>query len=60
MEEFERVILPLLAGTSAPAIARATGLSVDYARRVKAGLATPHPMWWEALRTITDNRRTIS
>ena len=37
---------------SAPAIARATGLSVGYCRRVKAGVVTPHPMWWEAMRDI--------
>jgi CRISPR-associated endonuclease Cas1 len=47
--EFEREILPALAGVPAHSIAEATGLSVGYCRQIKKGAATPHPMWWEAM-----------
>jgi CRISPR-associated endonuclease Cas1 len=50
--EFEREILPALAGVPARSLAEATGLSVGYCRQVKKGAVTPHPMWWEALRTV--------
>ena len=50
---FEREILPGLAGIPASTLAGATGLSVGYCRRVKAGLASPHPMWWETLRQVS-------
>lgn len=50
LSAFEREILPGLVAVPAPTLAAATGLSVGYCRRVKAGVASPHPMWWEALR----------
>lgn len=56
LRAFEHEILPGLAAVPAPALAEATGLSVGYCRRVKAGLASPHPMWWEALRALSDKR----
>lgn len=49
---FDRNILPSLAYVIPSAMAAATGLSVGYCRRVKAGLVRPHPMWWEALRAL--------
>jgi hypothetical protein len=52
--EFERDILPKLVAVPIRALAAATGLSVGYCRRVKKGTITPHPMWWEALRTFGD------
>ena len=55
MNEFGRDVLPKLARVPAPAIAAATGLSLGYCRRVKAGDVTPHPMWWERLSQITGN-----
>jgi hypothetical protein len=48
--------LPGLVDVPAPVLAAATGLSVGYCRRVKASLASPHPMWWEALRALSDKR----
>lgn len=50
---FEREILPGLACVPARAIAEATGLSIGYCRRIVAGLASPHPMWWEAMRAVS-------
>ncbi len=49
MGAFKREILPTLADVSAGALARSTGLSVGYCRRIKKGLVVPHPMWWERL-----------
>ncbi len=49
MTVFEREILPALADVSAGELARRTGLSVGYCRRIKKGLVVPHPMWWERL-----------
>ena len=49
MGTFEREILPTLADVSAGEIARRTGLSEGYCRRIKKGLAVPHPMWWERI-----------
>ncbi len=49
MTAFEREILPGLADVSAGALARRTGLSVGYCRRIKKGLVVPHPTWWERL-----------
>jgi hypothetical protein len=46
---FEREILPKLTDLSAGELARRTGLSVGYCRRIKKGLVVPHPMWWERL-----------
>lgn len=57
MAAFEREILPGLAGVTARAIADATGLSVGYCRRVIAGGVRPHPMWWAAMRAISDKRQ---
>lgn len=51
---FEREILPDLAAVAAPVLAEVTGLSVGYCRRVKAGLVRPHPMWWDAMRAISN------
>jgi hypothetical protein len=53
---FEREIRPGLAAVAEPVLAAATGLSLGYCRRVKAGLASPHHMWWEALRALSDKR----
>ncbi|MEP6638751.1 MAG: CRISPR-associated endonuclease Cas1 [Chloroflexota bacterium] len=50
---FDRDILPGLAEVTAGAIAAATGLSVGYCRKVKAGAVRPHPMWWAAMRTTS-------
>lgn len=52
LSAFERDILPGLAEVPLAALVEATGLSVGYCRRVKAGLAAPHPMWWETMRQI--------
>jgi CRISPR-associated endonuclease Cas1 len=52
LKSFEREILPGLAAVPARVLAEATGLSVGYCRRVKAGLASPHPMWWDAMRAM--------
>ncbi len=52
MGEFAREILPGLADVPPATIARATGLSHGYVRRVKAGEVTPHPMWWEPMRAL--------
>lgn len=49
---FEREILPRLLGVPVCALAEATGLSVGYCRQVKKGTATPHPMWWDAMRIM--------
>ncbi len=51
---FDRDILPSLAEVTAGAIAAAAGLSVGYCRKVKAGAARPHPMWWEATGELGD------
>ena len=53
MAEFERTILPGLNGVPACALADATGLSVGYCRHVQRGAVRPHPMWWEAFRTLS-------
>ena len=42
-------MLLALAGMSPGALARQTGLSVGYRRRIKTGQAVPHPMWRERL-----------
>jgi hypothetical protein len=52
MEEFGRDILPRIVAVPARALAEAIGLSIGYCRQVKKGSVTPHPMWWEALRTV--------
>jgi hypothetical protein len=49
MGVFEQEILPTLANVPAGELARRTGLSVAYCRRIKKGLVVPHPMWWESL-----------
>ena len=46
---FGREILPALLDVSAGELARRTGLSIGYCRRIKKGLVVPHPMWWERL-----------
>lgn len=56
MRVFCREILPLLHGATAREIAFVTGLSIGYCRRVKSGVVTPHPMWWESLRALADER----
>ena len=53
LTEFEREILPGLATVPLAALTEATGLSVGYCRRVRAGLVRPHPMWWNALRVLS-------
>jgi hypothetical protein len=52
LNEFKREILPRLVGVPARALSEATGLSVGYCRQVRKGTVTPHPMWWETLRTV--------
>jgi CRISPR-associated endonuclease Cas1 len=42
-------ILPGLAGTSATALAKVTGLSVTYCADIIRGERVPHPRWWGAL-----------
>lgn len=54
LAEFERSILPGLRDLPTRALAEATGLAIGYCRRVQAGAARPHPMWWEALRALSD------
>jgi hypothetical protein len=49
---FRRDVVPLLVGAPARALSEATGLSMAYCRRVKAGEVTPHPMWWETLEAV--------
>ncbi len=56
MGAFDREILPKLADVPAGELARRTGLSVGYCRRIKKGLVVPHPMWWEKLATHDDLR----
>ena len=57
MGTFEREILPALADVSAGDLARRTGLSAGYCRRIKQGLVVPHPMWWEKLVAPTGTDR---
>ena len=49
MSAFARETLPTLADAPVGELARRTGLSVGYCRRIKKGLVAPHPMWWERL-----------
>jgi CRISPR-associated endonuclease Cas1 len=56
MTTFEREVIPELATVPLRALAEATGLSVGYCRRVKAGEVTPHPMWWDDLRSLSRTR----
>jgi len=53
LSAFEREILPGLAGVPLAVLTAATGMSVGYCRRVKAGGVRPHPMWWEAMRAAS-------
>jgi hypothetical protein len=46
---WERDYAPRVASLSVAGLARATGLSEAYCRRIKRGLVVPHPMWWEAV-----------
>jgi CRISPR-associated endonuclease Cas1 len=50
---FKREIWPGLRRIEPSALARATGLSVGYCRRIAKGEVVPHPMWWEPLRAMT-------
>jgi hypothetical protein len=52
-EWFTREVVPALSGVSAGALARATGLSVSQCAKVKKGERVPHPMRWEAIRTLS-------
>jgi hypothetical protein len=45
-QRFATEVLPMLAGMSAPALARATGLSVTYCAAIRRGERVPHPRWW--------------
>ncbi len=45
---FKREIWPGLQTLEPSEVARATGLSAGYCRRIIKGEAVPHPMWWES------------
>jgi CRISPR-associated endonuclease Cas1 len=49
---FTREVWPRLRDVEPQVLARATGLSVGYCRRIIKGEAVPHPMWWEPLGTL--------
>jgi hypothetical protein len=49
---FTREVWPSLLTLEPSCIARATGLSVGYCRRIVKGEVVPHPMWWAALRIL--------
>lgn len=51
-EEFQREILPTLQEVSLGAMAKATGLSVQYCSLIRRGLNVPHVRHWEALKDI--------
>lgn len=48
-DAFRREVLPGLQGVTVTRMAAATGLSIQYCSRIRAGHNTPHPMHWEAL-----------
>jgi predicted transcriptional regulator len=52
MGVFAREILPGLGDVAASTIAKETGVSRGYLRRVKAGEVIPHPMWWDSFRAV--------
>lgn len=54
MAEFEAEILPGLRDLPARTLAETTGLAIGYCRQVQKGAVRPHPMWWEALRALSD------
>jgi hypothetical protein len=45
-DRFITEIAPRIAGMSARAISRASGLSVSYCAELKRGERVPHPRWW--------------
>jgi CRISPR-associated endonuclease Cas1 len=49
LRAFAREIWPGLGGLEPSDLAKATGLSAGYCRRIVKGDAVPHPMWWTAL-----------
>ncbi len=53
-DEFEREVRPKLAGIPLSRIATATGLSLRYASLIRSGTHTPHPMYYDALRTLVE------
>jgi CRISPR-associated endonuclease Cas1 len=58
-ERFAAEVLPGLEHMSPGALARSTGLSPSYCRRIKRGLVVPHPMWWEALAAASGSNPEI-
>jgi CRISPR-associated endonuclease Cas1 len=46
---FARQIWPALRKLEPSSLAKATGLSAGYCRRIIKGEVVPHPMWWAAL-----------
>jgi len=52
-EVFRREILPLIKAVPLGRIAAATGVSKQFASRVRRGDSTPHPRHWEALRSAS-------
>lgn len=53
-EAFRRDVLPGLAEQPLSALMRTTGLSVRYCSLIRRGESIPHPLYWEALRTLTN------
>ncbi|MDB4912910.1 MAG: hypothetical protein JWM95_554 [Gemmatimonadetes bacterium] len=53
---FTQSILPHLTGVRAQDVRDATALSISYCRRVLRGQFIPHPMHWDALRSLCTNR----
>jgi CRISPR-associated endonuclease Cas1 len=51
-EFFRSEILPWLQRATLPQMMRATGLTSGYCWRIRRGDRLPHPMYWEALRSI--------
>jgi hypothetical protein len=49
-EVFRREILPTLQAVTVTRMATASGLSVQYCSRIRAGKNVPHPMHWASLR----------
>ena len=50
----------LLADISIRELVRRTGLSLAYCRQIKRGLVVPHPMWWEAIRSLAGPRGGVA
>lgn len=53
---FRERILPSLAGVPLSRLAAASGLSIPYLSKVRAGKSVPHPRWWPVLQQAAGTR----